>query len=173
MESQKGSDKSLLRTDQVLCVGPDTTNPSPLPELSETIPSALRLKDHPLSLAPSLGDFLQLCAEAKLLSCSALTWFGAGWLEKHKATEPAEGGRRAGPAQCKPGHALVWRLIELHLWERACSRCRRCGQSVKPRCCYREQARSHRVSWQAPNSGNTAKPVGAGLPAMQAMRSVR
>ena len=58
-----------------------------------------------------------------------------------------------------------------NLWELACLRCRRCGQSVKPRCCYREQARSQRVQWQAPNSGNTAKPVGAGLPAMQAMRS--
>ena len=56
-----------------------------------------------------------------------------------------------------------------NLWELACLRC---AQSDKSRCCYREQARSHRVSWQAPNSGNTAKPVGAGLPAMQAMRSV-
>ena len=49
-------------------------------------------------------------------------------------------------------------------WELACRRCRHRGLSGKPWRYHREQARSHNVA---------VNPVGAGLSAMQALRSVR
>ena len=60
-----------------------------------------------------------------------------------------------------------------HLWELACLRCRRRGLAGILQRCHREQARSHKGSWQAVDSVGHASPVGTGLPAMQAARSGR
>ena len=60
-----------------------------------------------------------------------------------------------------------------HLWELACLRCRRRGLAGTLQCCHREQARSHKGSWQAVDSVGHASPVGAALPAMQTARSGR
>ena len=68
----------------------------------------------------------------------------------------------------KPAPTGLRSRLQVPLWELACLRCKRRGQSGKTGRYPREQARSHR----------TAKPlagalVGAGLPAMQTTRSVR
>ncbi|PAA41647.1 hypothetical protein CJU79_10715 [Pseudomonas fragi] len=47
--------------------------------------------------------------------------------------------RRLGAKNC-----WIWRNANPTLWERACSRCKRCGLSARPRCGHREQARSHK-----------------------------
>ena len=64
-------------------------------------------------------------------------------------------------------------LVMHYLWELACLRCRRRGLAGTPQRCHREQARSHKGSWQATNSVGHALPVGAGLPAMQTARTGR
>jgi hypothetical protein len=56
------------------------------------------------------------------------------------------------PAPTKgPGKPWI-QLAMPDLWEPACLRCGRCGWAGTPQRCHREQARSHKGSWQAVDS---------------------
>jgi hypothetical protein len=73
------------------------------------------------------------------------------------ASKPAPTGRRS--------------RLQVPLWELACLRCERRGQSGKIGRYLREQARSHKDGCKPLACG--CRPVGAGLPAMQTTRSLR
>ncbi|PRW97315.1 hypothetical protein C7A07_16985 [Pseudomonas fragi] len=76
------------------------------------------------------------------------------------------------PAPTMAGGELQIMCAPHYLWELACLRCKHCGLSVKPQGCHRGQARSHKGWGGIADCARTALPVGAGLPAMQTLRSV-